>query len=55
VLVDAAGQVVQTGSTLDVAGPIEAGKTVGVDAGLAAFGTQLQSVRIRIDAAQLAP
>ncbi len=55
VLVDAAGQVVQTGTTINVAGPIEAGKTVGVDAGLAAFGAQAQSVRIRIDGAQLAP
>jgi beta-barrel assembly-enhancing protease len=55
VVVDAAGQIVRTGTTVTVNGPIESGKTVGVDAGVAALGAPVQNVRVRIDGAQLAP
>jgi predicted Zn-dependent protease len=55
VVVDAAGRVVQQGNALVVAGPIAPGKTAGVDSGLSGLTpAQIQSMRVRIDAAQIA-
>jgi hypothetical protein len=46
---------VQQGSAVVVPGPIAPGKTAGVDAGLAGLTpAQVQSMRVRVDSAQIA-
>jgi beta-barrel assembly-enhancing protease len=53
VLVNAAGQIVQQGRTVNITGPLQAGQRVAADAGLAALTVeQLQAVRLRVDSAR---
>jgi predicted Zn-dependent protease len=54
VLIDAAGRIVQQGTTLRIAGPLAAGATVAADPGLALTQEQAASLRFRIDGARVA-
>jgi beta-barrel assembly-enhancing protease len=55
VLVNAAGQVVQTGKAVSISGPLAAGARVGVDPGVGALTPeQLTALRFRVDSARVA-
>lgn len=55
VLLNASGQVANQGRSVTISGPVAAGKTVAVDAGLGTLSAeQLRSVRVRIDSARVA-
>jgi predicted Zn-dependent protease len=55
VLVNAAGQIVSTAQSVTVRGPVQSGAQVAAEAGLGALSAeQLQSLRFRVDAAQVA-
>ena len=55
VVVNATGQIVQQGRVVTVRGPLQPGEQVGTDAGLSGItAEQLQAVRLRVDAAQIA-
>ncbi len=55
VMVNAAGQIISTGRTVNIKGPLQAGAQVTVDAGLGSLtAEQLQALRFRIDSAQVA-
>jgi predicted Zn-dependent protease len=54
VLINAAGQIVSTGRTVNIGGPLQPGAEVSVDAGLAALTPeQLSALHLRVDAAQV--
>ena len=55
VQVNAAGQIVQQGRAITIAGPLAAGQQVSVDPGLAALSPeQLALLRARVDGARIA-
>lgn len=55
VLINSAGQIVSTGRTVNIAGPVHPGAQVTIDGGIAALSAeQLPALRLRIDAAQVA-
>jgi hypothetical protein len=55
VLVNAAGQAVQSGSTIRLTQSLAAGQQIAVDAGLGALPQeQLQALRFRVDGARVA-
>jgi hypothetical protein len=55
VLLNAAGQVISTGRTVTINGPLSAGQTVSADAGLGALSAeQLRAVRVRVNSASVA-
>jgi len=55
VLVNAAGQVVQQGRAVVIRGPVQPREQAAVDPGLGNLTPeQLQSVRLRVDAARVA-
>ncbi len=54
VLINAAGQIVSAGRTVSIAGPLQPGAQVSVDAGIAGLSPeQLPALRLRIDSAQV--
>jgi predicted Zn-dependent protease len=54
VTVDAAGRISSTGRSVNIGGPLAAGKSVAVDGGLGSLSAeQLRAVRVRIDSARV--
>ena len=55
VLVNGSGQIVQTGRTINIKGPVQPNEQVAADAGIASMTQeQMQALRFRIDAARIA-